>query len=526
MTPAPLPEVRGGRVALVGWCLFAAGVAGAASYASPWLLVAGATGLVVAAAARVRLSVSAPLAAVVVALVAWVVWWSPSLVVAAGLSVAGLVLLWIAQPPGERGAAALVAATWATPMRWLAPGDARGPLGVASWVVRVARVVEVPLAEPDAAERLAAWAAEQPPGRWRGATLGPAADQALARLRDDARLVETLRDAFGPDVELHPAPALDTVLVGVGASAQVDHVDVVGPPWPFAQVVRTVVPLGDAHGVATVFPMIGSESDEAAFATEAAVGLAFDLHREPHRVVGDDDAGAYALVHHVATPPGATGWGQAVAAWAARADAGPTPPSVGRRAMAWVEAQAGWDALAYVAVCALAGWAFASPTLFLVTTSFVHYLVYIGTYAATGPVAYRRFRRDAVFFKAVSTAQLVYWYVVLFDPLPIAAVSLLCVLTGFGLSGLSTRRLGLERTYFGVELGHVPPERIEGFPYGVVPHPMIVGSALAMIGFHLMPSFRAAWPWLIPAHLAFYALHLTQEIVGTRARMRDETASA
>jgi hypothetical protein len=69
----------------------------------------------------------------------------------------------------------------------------------------------------------------------------------------------------------------------------------------------------------------------------------------------------------------------------------------------------------------------------------------------------------------------------------------------------------MSRTYFGAELGIVPPARIEAAPYGLVPHPMILGSLIALLGVQLQPELRAAHPWLAPAHAALYLIHLAQE---------------
>jgi hypothetical protein len=40
---------------------------------------------------------------------------------------------------------------------------------------------------------------------------------------------------------------------------------------------------------------------------------------------------------------------------------------------------------------------------------------------------------------------------------------------------------------------------------------MIVGNIIALAGFYALPEFRAAAPYLVPLHIAFYLLHLLQE---------------
>ena len=71
----------------------------------------------------------------------------------------------------------------------------------------------------------------------------------------------------------------------------------------------------------------------------------------------------------------------------------------------------------------------------------------------------------------------------------------------------------MDQTYFGVELGVMKPNFVSGFPYNCVPHPMIVGSMIGLLGFHKMASFRAELPYLVPMHCAMYMTHMVQEQV-------------
>ena len=60
-------------------------------------------------------------------------------------------------------------------------------------------------------------------------------------------------------------------------------------------------------------------------------------------------------------------------------------------------------------------------------------------------------------------------------------------------------------------LGLCQPKWITAFPYSLgLPHPMIVGSIIGLLGAHLQPAFRTACPWLVPAHIACYFVHLMQ----------------
>lgn len=154
-----------------------------------------------------------------------------------------------------------------------------------------------------------------------------------------------------------------------------------------------------------------------------------------------------------------------------------------------------------------------SPLPVLLGTSFVHYLIYMGTFEIREGVRYGQFVREAVFFRAVSMIQLAYWYVVGFEP---NWVSLILIGTGFGLSMLASHRLGFVGTYFGAELGQIEPRWERSFPYGTIPHPMIVGNLIGLVGIGLSPELSERFPWLVPSHCALYLIHLVQEVRSVR----------
>ncbi|CAN0575056.1 unnamed protein product, partial [Ectocarpus sp. 12 AP-2014] len=193
----------------------------------------------------------------------------------------------------------------------------------------------------------------------------------------------------------------------------------------------------------------------------------------------------------------------------------------------------GLQNILYVAVLFAAG-RLVHPVVFLVGTSFVHYPRYITTYFHRGSdLDFGRFKLDALFFKVVALSHVAWHYVAAvlatlgskaevegvsgsgggggggFDA--IVAVSLALIIAGSTVSTLASRALGVDGTYFGPELGVCEIKWVTAFPYSCVPHPMIVGQLLAFAGVHLLPEFRAAWPWLIPAHCAFYLVVMLQE---------------
>ena len=103
-------------------------------------------------------------------------------------------------------------------------------------------------------------------------------------------------------------------------------------------------------------------------------------------------------------------------------------------------------------------------------------------------------------------------------------VSLALLAVGFGLASLAAYRLGVDRTYFGWELGETHGECVLRFPYGAIPHPMILGGCLGWLGFHKLAAFRDAWPCYAPLHVALYLAHAAQEhlAVHSNGKLRSE----
>jgi len=90
-------------------------------------------------------------------------------------------------------------------------------------------------------------------------------------------------------------------------------------------------------------------------------------------------------------------------------------------------------------------------------------------------------------------------------------VSVAMILSGYIVSVLATRAIGVDRTYFAAELGLVEPKWIEKFPYGYIPHPMIVSQIFALMGLYKASHFRTEWPYVVPIHVTLYLIHMLQE---------------
>lgn len=94
---------------------------------------------------------------------------------------------------------------------------------------------------------------------------------------------------------------------------------------------------------------------------------------------------------------------------------------------------------------------------------------YISTYYIRRGIDFGSFKRDVLLFKSLALAQLIFHY--LFPrnrahPFALDLVSIAMILSGYAVSMLATRALGINRTYFAAELGLVEPKWITVFPYG------------------------------------------------------------
>jgi len=150
--------------------------------------------------------------------------------------------------------------------------------------------------------------------------------------------------------------------------------------------------------------------------------------------------------------------------------------------------------------------------VFFALTSFVHYFRYISTFYVRRGIDFGSFKRDVLLFKTIALAQLFYHY---FFPQTVPfvfdAVSVGMIVCGYAISVAATSAIGVDRTYFAAELGLVEPKWINQFPYGYIPHPMIVSQVFALLGLYKAAHFRAEWPYVVPMHVMLYLVHMLQE---------------
>ncbi len=147
--------------------------------------------------------------------------------------------------------------------------------------------------------------------------------------------------------------------------------------------------------------------------------------------------------------------------------------------------------------------------------SFWHYPVYALAFLWR-KVPHERFIRDSVMLKGISLATfcLILWVTVPNIP------AILVMAVGFTFNMTAARALGSARTYYGYELGGLPPERITSFPYSLswVRHPMLAGNMLAYAGVLLDDSFRQDWWPLAVLHVLLNFASMLTEIYGKEDR--------
>lgn len=302
---------------------------------------------------------------------------------------------------------------------------------------------------------------------------------------------------------------------------------------PFVSVYRCIVGLDKNMVVTTHYPLAG-------FGHNACEGdvLAFDFNREVHYITRDDSKRDisdrfrvtlklhYCIYPRVLRPLGwLMGWLNTQYNLSFRALFLKTiaPSSLYEHFLAWnvnfntflfdrIETLLGLRNVVYV-LSALALWhATGLYEVFFALTSFVHYFRYITTFYVRRGIDFGSFKRDVLLFKTLALAQLVYHYILpsksafVFDP-----VSLAMIAVGYTISVMATGVIGIDRTYFAAELGLVESKWIERFPYGYIPHPMIISQMFALLGFYKAAHFRQEWPYVVPIHLACYLVHMLQE---------------
>lgn len=363
------------------------------------------------------------------------------------------------------------------------------------------------------------------------AELPPDAREAFAGLKDSAAIRASILEAF-PGNAVHNVDGMNEVYVSnMGAKGSdraflQHHIDGPFGFLPFMTLLRCLVVVRGNDRVATIF-----SAQRRATTLRTGQFCWFDYNRDIHYITktGDpdellEDSRICLKVHYAVGPRWLAPLHRLFAGWNETYNrrarqlflASKNPQSaVGRFLGAVVNGGTFLYPLflRYVGVLnllvVLLFWLVTSghPTERVYLLSFVHYVLYVFAYAFRA-VEPGKFARDATFFQLIALGVLFYQYGRTGLDVPSLAVAAL----GFGLSGLAFLRLGSDRTYFGAEFGVVTASKVSGFPYGVIPHPMIVGKLVGFAGLALHAPFRAAWWPLLLGHAACYVLVLCQEI--------------
>ncbi len=368
--------------------------------------------------------------------------------------------------------------------------------------------------------------------------------EAFERLASHPDVVGMYEQAYGPGTHVEMVHGMNEIYVTGPekdlTSDTVFYMSHIDGPWtvfPGAAVHRCMVGISPNARVRTHFTMTGRGRHEKSWILTEGEAVTFDFNRELHYITNEPGVPAADLrinlkTHHMACPWWLAPWGRLLAwlttmynirarrvfldtidpnSWRTRAGAAFVVATT--KFFDLLQGHVGTANALYAGALAIAAGASGSLIPWVAGISFVHYLVYIATFADRTHVSYGTFLRDAVFFKTMSMGTLAALYLSygVVDPLSLSLIAI-----GFGLAAWASARLGVEGTYFGVELGLLQPRRITAFPYGTIPHPMILGAVVGLLGVHTLAPFRADWPWLVPVHVALYLVHMIQEQLDTR----------
>ncbi len=353
-------------------------------------------------------------------------------------------------------------------------------------------------------------------------------------------IASMFRERHGPRARIRPVEAMNEVYVA-GPDREtssdrvfyVPHIDGPFAVYPGATLYRCMVAVSPNRRIRTHFPLERNGGAEAVVTLDETEVVAFDYHRTPHYISALDDGAVPTprinlKLHYVVSSPRLATWADALSnlsarynEWARSLFLGTLTPDraidrFAARAIVWqthvwqqIARRVGHRNLIFVAALCLVSLAIGSAWPLVLFGSFIHYFLYMAAFSSRLDVSFGVFKRDALFYKSLSLVILGMLYLIHFefDPVSLGLMSF-----GFGLAALATDALGLDRTYFGAELGVCEAQKVERFPYGAIPHPMILGSIVGLIGVGALDPLRRAWPWLVPLHIAFYLAHLLQEI--------------
>jgi len=119
-----------------------------------------------------------------------------------------------------------------------------------------------------------------------------------------------------------------------------------------------------------------------------------------------------------------------------------------------------------------------------------------------------------VALKSVSSALLIGTYAWESAQTGVHWLSTSVAIAGFSLSALAFSQLGANLAYYGQELGSIDTETVTAFPYGTIPHPMILGSIVGLTGLRMHPTYG-------PKFHSNYLLHVGSYLTVMALEMSD-----
>uniref|UniRef100_A0A7S3DMZ8 Uncharacterized protein n=1 Tax=Entomoneis paludosa TaxID=265537 RepID=A0A7S3DMZ8_9STRA len=410
------------------------------------------------------------------------------------------------------------------------------------------RNINVTVANPKACDELREWIHQNIPETPETTHVWPHKQEGTTgptlALENDAAIMAAFRKVFAAHhYDVRPVQGMNEIYVtAVGAKKAMSsdavfytpHTD--GPYWflPFGSLYRVLVGVTPNTMVRTQFNLQHETQNQV---LDIYKVCGFDYSRELHfidHVPGETNKERRSLVklHFVVYPKGWHWYGNLVAGlnqnyntWA-RGNFLKTlrPSTVYEKTLAWwiwlttyfnylFEENVGWPNLVYILTSYALG-----PTPFLILTSFRHYGVYMCSFAFRQPdIAHGFLMRDAKLYKTIAMMHMARRLLPIIS-LPEDLPGILAACGGFAITIAATAQLGFVRTYFGSELGFVQPKWISGFPYSVIPHPMIVGQLLAwssvLYWFGLrQEKLTNETITLIGAHMTCYVTHMVQEML-------------
>lgn len=391
-------------------------------------------------------------------------------------------------------------------------------------------------ADDESVESVREWVVKQTPdpktggGHWSRAALDEETGEAFDAIAESDEIMEMFHNRFPREnFTVKLLPCLSEVCV-TPASEHPSRKHIHAPfiVYPFSSVFECVVALNANTRVTDDFALL-----QRPITATTGECFAFDYSREVHVVQHDSatrpDPRMVMRLYYVVSNPYACGFGWLLGLLTSVYHRGLIalglhPASNGfisslfgllSWAFALAEEHIGFCNVLYFALLwRLNDLCPTKPWFLVFGTSYVHYFRYMNTYHhASRQVSAGRFRRDAFLYKSCAMLWLAYYYtngfsISTFDPDPL---SLIVAAIGFGISTLAMKALGMDATYFGVELDVAKPRWITDFPYGVIPHPMIVGQIIGILGLYISAQFRAQAPYMALGHVGLYLVHMAQE---------------